>query len=73
MRRELRLRSTAIAFLTSRPNGHPDHAGMSPRSFATCRPPMDLFVMTPVELESQRQVANTLAREVSERGLVCYG
>ena len=33
---------------------------------------MDLFVMTPAELESQRQVANTLAREVSERGLVYY-
>jgi predicted nucleotidyltransferase len=34
---------------------------------------MDLFVMTPEELESQKRIANTLAREASERGVVCYG
>ena len=34
---------------------------------------MDVFVMTPQELEAQKRVANTLAREVSERGVVCYG
>ena len=34
---------------------------------------MDLFVLTPEELESQRSVPNTLAREVSQRGIVCYG
>ena len=34
---------------------------------------MDLFVLTPNELEAYRHVANTLAREVSERGVVCYG
>lgn len=34
---------------------------------------MDLFVLTPEELETYRHVANTLAREVSERGVVCYG
>lgn len=34
---------------------------------------MDLFVLTPEELESQKSVPNTLAREVSERGIVCYG
>ena len=34
---------------------------------------MDLFVLTPEELESQRRIANTLAREVSEHGVVCYG
>jgi predicted nucleotidyltransferase len=34
---------------------------------------MDVFVMTPEELESQKRIANTLAREVSERGVVCYG
>jgi uncharacterized protein len=34
---------------------------------------MDVFVLTPEELESQKQVPNTLAREVSERGVVCYG
>jgi uncharacterized protein len=34
---------------------------------------MDLFVMTPEELETQKMVANSLAREVSERGVVCYG
>lgn len=34
---------------------------------------MDVFVLTPQELEAQRRIANTLAREVSERGVVCYG
>lgn len=34
---------------------------------------MDVFVLTPEELDSQKQVPNTLAREVSERGVVCYG
>jgi predicted nucleotidyltransferase len=34
---------------------------------------MDLFVLTPEELETYRPVANTLAREVTERGVVCYG
>ena len=34
---------------------------------------MDVFVLTPEELESQRSIPNTLAREVSERGVVCYG
>jgi uncharacterized protein len=34
---------------------------------------MDLFVVTPEELEAQKTVANSLAREVAERGVVCYG
>lgn len=34
---------------------------------------MDVFVLTPEELESQKTVPNTLAREVSERGVICYG
>ena len=34
---------------------------------------IDLFVLTPEELESQKRVPNTLAREVTERGVVCYG
>lgn len=34
---------------------------------------MDLFVLTPEELDKFRHVANTLAREASERGVVCYG
>ncbi len=34
---------------------------------------MDLFVLRPKELEAERHIANTLAREVSERGVVCYG
>ena len=34
---------------------------------------MDIFVLTPKELESDRHIANSLAREVSERGFVCYG
>ena len=34
---------------------------------------MDVFVMTPEELEAQKTVANSLAREITERGLVCYG
>lgn len=34
---------------------------------------MDVFVLTPEELETQRRIANTLAREVTERGVVCYG
>ncbi len=34
---------------------------------------MDLFIMTPDELESRKRFANSLAREVSETGVVCYG
>ena len=34
---------------------------------------LDVFVLTPEELEAQRGVANSLAREVAERGLTCYG
>lgn len=34
---------------------------------------MDVFVLTPEELESQKSIPNTLAREASERGVVCYG
>lgn len=34
---------------------------------------MDLFVLTPDEFETYRHVANTLAKEASERGVVCYG
>ena len=34
---------------------------------------MDVFVLTPEELESQKTIPNTLAREVSEHGVVCYG
>ncbi|MGH8583123.1 MAG: nucleotidyltransferase domain-containing protein [Gammaproteobacteria bacterium] len=34
---------------------------------------LDVFVLTPEELEFQRQVANTLAREATEQGVVCYG
>ena len=34
---------------------------------------MDIFVLSPEELENQKRIANTLAREVSERGVVCYG
>ena len=33
---------------------------------------MDLFVLTPEEFESQKGIANTLAREVAERGILCY-
>jgi len=35
--------------------------------------PMDLFVLTPEELLRQRHVANTLAREIAERGVTVYG
>ena len=34
---------------------------------------LDVFVLTPEELEREKGLANTLAREVSERGVVCYG
>ncbi len=34
---------------------------------------MDLFVLSPEELNQQKKIANTLAREASERGVVCYG
>ncbi len=34
---------------------------------------MDLFVLTPEELDTYRHVANTLAREATERGVVCHG
>lgn len=34
---------------------------------------LDLFVFSPDELERQKKYANTIAREISERGVVCYG
>ena len=34
---------------------------------------LDVFVLTPEELETGRKIANTLAREISERGIVWYG
>lgn len=34
---------------------------------------LDVFALKTEDFEVQRKVANTLAREVSERGLVCYG
>ncbi len=34
---------------------------------------MDVIVMRPEDIESFKGVANTLAREVSERGIVCFG
>jgi len=34
---------------------------------------MDVFVLSPEELGTQKRIANTLAREVSERGVLCYG
>lgn len=34
---------------------------------------MDLFVLTPEELERQRRVASTVGRAASREGIVCYG
>ncbi len=34
---------------------------------------IDLFVLSPEELHQQKKIANTLAREASERGVVCHG
>ena len=34
---------------------------------------MDLFVLSPDEIQRQKHVANTLAREISEKGIVVYG
>ncbi len=34
---------------------------------------LDVFVLTPREMEAQKVVANTIAREVTERGIVCHG
>jgi len=34
---------------------------------------LDVFVLSPDEFETQRRVANTLAREVSETGILCHG
>ncbi len=33
----------------------------------------DLLVLSPQEVEQQKKIANTVAREVSEKGVVCYG
>jgi predicted nucleotidyltransferase len=44
------------------------HRLMEPESL-----PMDLFVLSPEEMQRQRHVANTLAREVAERGVTVYG
>ena len=34
---------------------------------------LDVVVLTPDEFESQKGIANTLAREASDKGIVCYG
>jgi len=34
---------------------------------------MDVFVVTPQYLEQFKRIATTLAREVAETGVVCYG
>lgn len=34
---------------------------------------MDLFVMSSAEFARQRNVANSIAREAAENGVVCYG
>lgn len=34
---------------------------------------LDVFVQSSQEFEAQKRVANTLAREVTERGVLCYG
>ena len=34
---------------------------------------LDVFVLSRDEFDSQKQVANTLAREVLETGILCYG
>jgi len=44
------------------------HRWMEPLSV-----PIDLFVLSPEEMLRQRHVANTLAREVAERGVTVYG
>ncbi|MCX6646989.1 MAG: nucleotidyltransferase domain-containing protein [bacterium] len=33
---------------------------------------LDVFVLTPEEFEKQKKIANTLAREASDKGVVCY-
>ena len=43
------------------------------RLFAHPEFSLDVFVMTPKEWERHKRIANTLAREVAERGVVCYG
>jgi predicted nucleotidyltransferase len=40
------------------------------------RPPefsLDLFILTSAEMERDKHVANTLAREVNEKGVILYG
>ncbi len=34
---------------------------------------MDLFVIRHEDIEQQKTIPNTLAGEVSENGVVCYG
>ena len=34
---------------------------------------MDIFILSPREFESQCKIANTLAREIAENGVVVYG
>ncbi|MBI5179691.1 MAG: nucleotidyltransferase domain-containing protein [Nitrospinae bacterium] len=39
-----------------------------PRDFS-----MDVFVMRPEELETRKKFITSLAREATEKGVVCYG
>ncbi|NQS99290.1 MAG: nucleotidyltransferase domain-containing protein [candidate division Zixibacteria bacterium] len=41
---------------------------LRPRNFS-----LDLFIMRSNELESYKDIANTLAREITESGIVVYG
>ena len=34
---------------------------------------LDIVVLTPEEFHSQKNIANTLAREIAEKGIVLYG
>ena len=33
---------------------------------------LDVFVLTPEDFEIQKNIANTLAREVADKGVICY-
>ncbi len=33
---------------------------------------LDVFVLTPEDFENQKNIANTLAREVADKGVICY-
>ena len=62
-----------LLLLYSGPKAKRDVSREAHRLFPHPQFSLDVFVLTPEEFEAEKEVPNTLAREVAETGVVCYG